>query len=62
MVCVVSPQVLSQHMGRLFQSPKVIEGLVGILLRGQPALKVSGLVFTAHTVKHYYTLWNNEMG
>ena len=24
-------------------------------------LKVSGLVFTAHTVKHYYTLWNNEM-
>ena len=25
-------------------------------------LKVSGLVFTGHTVKHYYTLWNNEMG
>ena len=25
-------QVLSQHMGRLFPSPKVIEGLVDILL------------------------------
>ena len=34
--CVLSTQILSQHFGRLFQLPKVIEGLVDILLHGQP--------------------------
>ena len=35
--CALSTQALSQHFGRFFQSPKVIEGLVDILLHGQPA-------------------------
>ena len=53
MVYVVSPQVLSQHMGRLFQSPKVIEGLIDILLHGQPAFE--GKWIGVHC-SHYETL------